>query len=103
MEPDHQTALNNRGSVYNDLEKYELALIDLNHAISLLPNDVRNANAYRHRAYSHYKLLDFGQAIEDVNTAISMNDDYPEAKKLRNTIWRLYSDSINMGIEIYNR
>ena len=99
IDPQHQIGLNNRGSVFNDLEQYELALVDLDRAIEL--SDGCSANCYRHRAFAHYMLGHYGEAIEDVTTAISMKEEYPEAEELRVRMWKEIHESAAAGINQY--
>lgn len=99
IDPDHQIGLNNRGSVYNDLKRYDLALCDLDRAIQV--SDGQSANAYRHRAFAHYMLHHWDMAIDDVNTAVSMNEDYPEAEELKTKIWADIWNSARLGIDEY--
>eukprot|EP01084_Bolivina_argentea_P073057 132607_1 len=99
IEPKHQIGLNNRGSVYNDLKKYDLAIIDLDLAIKV--SEGKNANAYRHRAYSFYKLGKYDMAIRDINQALIINNEYKDAKELKKILWNEHLKCINIGIEIY--
>lgn len=95
----HQIGLNNRGSVYNDLEKYQLAIIDLDKAIKLSKG--KNANSFRHRAYSYYMMGEYNKAISDINQALNINHDYDDAKKLKQTMWNDHKQCIQNGIDIY--
>ncbi len=74
----------NRGSLYSDLQKYELALSDYNKAININPNF---ALAYYNRGllYSDQKKYDL--ALSDYDKAIEINPNYAEAYVNRGFIY----------------
>jgi tetratricopeptide (TPR) repeat protein/S1-C subfamily serine protease len=74
----------NRGSLYSDLQKYELALSDYNKAININPNF---ALAYYNRGllYSDQKKYDL--ALSDYDKAIEINPNYADAYYNRGNLY----------------
>ncbi len=70
--PNDADTYNNRGVLYNTIQKYDLALIDYNKAIQLNPN---YANAYNNRGilYSLQEKEKRALALIDYNKAIQLN------------------------------
>ncbi|MCZ8225925.1 MAG: tetratricopeptide repeat protein [Microcystis sp. LE19-84.1B] len=63
----------NRGILYRDQQKYELALDDYNKAIKLNPN---HANAYNNRGNLYYDLQKYDLALADYDKAIEINPNF---------------------------
>jgi tetratricopeptide (TPR) repeat protein len=70
---------NNRGSIYNDLDKYDDALSDLNYAIKLKPD---YSDAYMNIGLVNKKMKNFDKAFE--NFSIALNCDNNNYKVLIN-------------------
>lgn len=76
LNPDDKAAYVDRGNVYLDLKKYDLAIQDYSQAIKIDPEyDV----AYRNRGLTHKKKGEYDEAIKDCNKAISLNPKYVNA------------------------
>lgn len=71
---------NNRGCLYGYLEKYDLALRDLNKAIKKNP---RFMEAYCNRGLVFLKLGKWDKAIADFTTALQFQPDYGDAYYFR--------------------
>merc|ERR1711933_128795 len=99
IDENHQIGLNNRGSVYNDLKQYKLAIVDFTKSIKLSKGT--NANGFKHRAYSHYMLKHYDDAIRDINQALILNEEYEDAKKLKAQIWNDHLKCIKSGIDMF--
>lgn len=69
---DEATTLAERGFIYSEMDEYDLALSDLDRAISLDP-ELAIAYAYRSYVYSDQEKLD--QAIADAERAVDLGDD----------------------------
>ncbi len=74
--PDVSIALNNRGNAYNDIGKYQLALVDFNRGILLSPH---LKHLYNNRALALHKHDSSEQAINDLNKAIKLDPGYLDA------------------------
>jgi tetratricopeptide (TPR) repeat protein len=77
-------AYNNRGVLYKDQQKYELALADYNKAIELNPND---AKAYYNRGNLYSDQQKYELALADYNKAIELNPNYAEAYANRGLLY----------------
>jgi tetratricopeptide (TPR) repeat protein len=76
----------NRGNLYSDLQKYELALSDYSKAIEINPNF---AEAYGNRGNLYYYQQKYDLALSDYSKAIEINPNYANAYLNRGTV---YSD-----------
>lgn len=105
-DPRDATAFDRRGSAYNKLEKFDLALTDLNEAIRLDPN---LATAYASRAYTYFKLEKYQPALKDCNEAIRLNPNLANAYTCRGNVeskLEQYAKSladINKGLSLQNK
>ncbi len=72
LNPDYTDAYNNRGLIYNEQGKYDLALADYNTAIDLNPD---YTTAYVLRGNTYYEQGEYDLALADCNTAIDLNPD----------------------------
>ncbi|MCA2589207.1 tetratricopeptide repeat protein, partial [Microcystis aeruginosa CS-558/01A06] len=66
----------NRGNLYSDLQKYDLALDDYNQAIELNPN---HAQAYNNRGTLYDEQQKYELALADYNQAIELNRNFAMA------------------------
>ncbi len=76
----------NRGNLYKNLQKYELALSDYNKAIEINPN---YAYAYLNRGILYRDLQKYELALSDYSKAIEINPNYAEAYVNRGVLYRL--------------
>jgi tetratricopeptide (TPR) repeat protein len=74
--PKLAAAYNNRGLVYEDLEKYEQALSDFTKAIELLP---RSPIPYNNRSITYFALRDTERALRDLSKAVELDANYAPA------------------------
>ncbi len=89
----------NRGNLYQDLQKYELALDEYNQAIEINPN---YAMAYYNRGVLYYDLQKYDLALSDWNKAIELNPNFADAYLNRGVI---YSDQqkYELALADYNK
>ncbi|MCA2592823.1 MAG: tetratricopeptide repeat protein, partial [Microcystis sp. M31BS1] len=89
----------NRGVLYIDLQKYELALSDWNKAIDINPN---HAVAYVNRGLLYSDLQKYDLALSDYNKAIDINHNLANAYVNRGL---LYSDlqKYDLALSDYNK
>ncbi|WP_045356369.1 trypsin-like peptidase domain-containing protein, partial [Microcystis aeruginosa] len=89
----------NRGNLYSDLQKYELALSDYNKAIDINPN---YAGAYNNRGILYKDLQKYELALSDYNKAIDINPNFAMAYNNRGN---LYSDlqKYELALSDYNK
>ena len=66
----------NRGVLYNDLKKWDLALDDYNRAIEI---DPQNTDAYNNRASLYGELKKYDLALADFNQVLKIDPNYPNA------------------------
>jgi len=78
--PDYAFGYNNRGCLYGYLEKYDLALRDLNRAIKKNP---RFMEAYCNRGLVYLKMGSWAKSIADFNNALQLKPDYGDAYYFR--------------------
>ena len=69
LNPNYADAYYNRGNVYRNQEKWDLAVADLTQAIRLNPND---ADAYKNRGFVYYRLGDINKARQDFQRAAQL-------------------------------
>jgi tetratricopeptide (TPR) repeat protein len=74
LKPDYAMAYTFRGTVYNSLEEYLLAIGDYNQAISL---DSKDAEAYKSRGETYFNLEELQRSIEDYNRALDLTPEDP--------------------------
>lgn len=77
-------AYERRAAAYNRLEKYDLALKDLNESIKLKSN---SPVAYFHRGLAYAKLKRFPAALADLNKCIAMRPTLAAAYALRASVY----------------
>jgi tetratricopeptide (TPR) repeat protein len=65
-----------------DSKDYGTCLFYINKALELNPNQF----AYFKRSQCYYHHKDWDSALEDLNTALSLNEDYENAKDLKTLI-----------------
>jgi len=100
-EPENANSYNNRGVLFNQINKSESAIIDFNKAINL-----GNNKAYTNRGIAYSKLGKFKMALLDFNKALSLNKSY-EAYYNRGLVFfemKKYNESIedfNNAIKIF--
>ena len=80
QEPDDIIILRNRGVNRVRLENFDDAIVDLNAAIQISPENDRQ---YYFRALAFYHLEDVEKALSDVNTAIQLNSESPRLYLLK--------------------
>jgi len=94
---------NNRGIIYKEQKKWELALADYNKAIQINPND---AEAYNNRGIIYEEQKKWELALADYNKAIQINPNDAEAYYNRGIIykeqkkWELALADYNKAIQI---
>ncbi|MBE9072426.1 tetratricopeptide repeat protein [Microcystis sp. LEGE 08355] len=76
----------NRGVLYYNQQKYDLALSDWNKAIELNPNF---AGAYYNRGLLYYNQQKYDLALSDWNKAIELNPNFALAYNNRGVLYRL--------------
>jgi tetratricopeptide (TPR) repeat protein/S1-C subfamily serine protease len=76
----------NRGNLYFNQQKYELALADYNKAIELDSND---AYAYNNRGNLYYDQQKYDLALADFTKAIELNRNFAEAYLGRGVVYYL--------------
>ncbi|MFM6690497.1 MAG: tetratricopeptide repeat-containing serine protease family protein, partial [Microcystis panniformis] len=74
----------NRGLLYSDLQKYDLALSDYSKAIELNPND---ADAYYNRGILYRRQQKYELALDDYNQAIELNPNDADAYYNRGNLY----------------
>jgi tetratricopeptide (TPR) repeat protein len=76
LQPDYESAYNNRGTAYSDLGQHQRAIQDYDTAIRLKPD---RANPYNNRGIAYSDLGQHQRAIQDYDTAIRLKPDYADA------------------------
>ncbi|MFM6787580.1 MAG: tetratricopeptide repeat protein, partial [Microcystis panniformis] len=76
----------NRGLLYSDLQKYDLALSDYSKAIEINPN---YAEAYLNRGNLYYNQQKYELALSDYSKAIEINPNYAYAYYNRGILYIL--------------
>jgi protein O-mannosyl-transferase len=90
--PQAGIAFSNRGTIYAEQEKWQLALEDYNKAIA---DDSVYMHAYNNRGIARATLKDFAGAMEDYNAAIKLKSDYYEAFYCRGNLYLDLHDTVN--------
>ncbi len=90
-EPENVTALNNRAVALIALQRFELAYDDATRAIRL--GQDRRADSYIIRATLHRLLKQHDRALADVNRAIQIDGQNPEAYRTRAQIFQAQNRS----------
>ncbi len=75
LSPKWSKAYNGRGAIYSELEKYDLALLDLNKSIELEPNE----KAFFNRGLVYENLLNTDAALKDFAKAVELNPNLAQA------------------------
>ncbi|HIK06564.1 MAG TPA: tetratricopeptide repeat protein [Trichormus sp. M33_DOE_039] len=94
---------NNRGNLYADQKKWDLALADFNQVITINP---QNATAYYNRGYLYADQKKWDLALADFNQAIIINSQYADAYNNRGILyydqkkWDLALVDFNQAIAI---
>ena len=94
---------NNRGLLYSNQKKWELALLDYNKAIQINPNLVQ---AYNNRGLLYSNQKKWELALVDYNKAIQINPEYATAYNNRGIVysdqkkWELALADYNKAIQI---
>ncbi|MEO1375512.1 MAG: tetratricopeptide repeat-containing serine protease family protein, partial [Cyanobacteria bacterium J06635_10] len=89
----------NRGNLYKDRKKWNLAVADYNKAIQINP---QHANAYYNRGLLYRNKKKWELAVADYNKAIQINPEFYQAYNSRGI---LYSDrkEWNLAVADYNK
>ncbi len=74
--PDKARGYNNRGIMYNEAKKYDLALSDFNKAIALQP---KYATAFYNRGIAYQNIQNTQAAFQDFEQALKMDSTHVEA------------------------
>ena len=88
--PEVDWPLNARGSVYNELGRWEEAIADFNLAIRISPNF---PDLYGHRGYAYEKLGDKGKTRADYERFLELTADRPEYEEWRKAIEQWLKDN----------
>ncbi len=83
--PNVPVAYNNRGEVYCEAEKYDLAMHDFNRALSLDPN---NAKAYGNRGFIYAHQRKYTEAMTDLNNSLDLDDKNPLVWSNRGNLYK---------------
>ncbi|MCZ8212967.1 tetratricopeptide repeat protein [Microcystis sp. LE19-8.1F] len=89
----------NRGLLYSDLQKYELALSDYNKAIDINPN---YAKAYNNRGILYKDLQKYELALSDYNKAIDINPNDAMAYNNRGLLYH-NQQKYELALSDYNK
>jgi tetratricopeptide (TPR) repeat protein len=100
INPNYAAAYINRGNLYCDLKKYNLALQDYNQAIKINPND---ANAYFNRGNAYCNLKKYDLAIQDYNQAIKINPNDAYVYFNRGVLYKDHLKNYTLAIQDYNQ
>jgi tetratricopeptide (TPR) repeat protein len=76
LNPDYDSAYNNRGVAYKKLKEYEKAIADYSKAIELKPD---YDSAYNNRGLAYNHLKGYSKAVIDLNKAIELKPDNADA------------------------
>ncbi|MCU0238631.1 MAG: tetratricopeptide repeat protein [Pyrinomonadaceae bacterium] len=83
IDPNEYSYYNGRGKLFLPFGFYKEAIVDFDKSISIKPNEV----ALSHRGLAKF-YLDDETAINDLNQAVKISPDFPEAFYIRGTIHR---------------
>ena len=78
---------NSRGLTYCELKKREEAIIDFTTAIQLSKSNISAAKIFFNRSTVHDSLENYNEAINDLNKAIEINNNYKNAYVYRSEIY----------------
>jgi tetratricopeptide (TPR) repeat protein len=101
VNPNNKHALTNRGILYRELGQFEFALNDFNACLAL--NNIDSSDlvtSYINRSSTYKNLHDFDKAIEDVEKALQLNRDIPDARWNLGLLLLLKDDYMN-GWDFY--
>ena len=99
FKPDMAEAYNNRGTVYNSQDMFDLAISDYTAAIELEPDF---HVAYYNRGAAYFLKSDYDSAIENFNETIRVSPDFPDAYYNRAAAY-LFNGELNLAITDYTK
>lgn len=99
FKPDMAEAYNNRGTVYNSQDMFNLAISDYTAAIEL---ELDFHVAYYNRGVAYFLKSDYDSAIENFNETIRVNPDFPDAYYTRAAAY-LFNGELNLAIADYTK
>lgn len=99
FKPDMAEAYNNRGTVYNSQDMFNLAISDYTAAIEL---EFDFHVAYYNRGVAYFLKSDYDSAIENFNETIRVNPDFPDAYYSRAAAY-LFNGELNLAITDYTK
>ncbi|MFM6519159.1 MAG: tetratricopeptide repeat protein, partial [Microcystis panniformis] len=87
----------NRGNLYYNQQKYELALSDYSKAIEINPN---LAQAYYNRGLLYYNQQKYDLALSDYNKAIEINPNLAQAYLGRGVLYAILGQPEKVKIDL---
>lgn len=99
FKPDMAEAYNNRGTVYNSQDMFNLAISDYTAAIEL---ELDFHVAYYNCGVAYFLKSDYDSAIENFNETIRVNPDFPDAYYTRAAAY-LFNGELNLAIADYTK
>jgi protein O-mannosyl-transferase len=90
--PLNKTGHSNRATIYFHLGEHEMAVQSFNSAIQLEPY---NGDLYFQRGMSKYELRKYGEALQDVEKAFSLNKGQPVYFLGRAQVYKAMGDKVN--------
>ena len=99
FKPDMAEAYNNRGTVYNSQDMFNLAISEYTAAIEL---ELDFHVAYYNRGVAYFLKSDYDSAIENFNETIRVNPDFPDAYYTRAAAY-LFNGELNLAIADYTQ
>lgn len=91
-----------RSNIYSDLGQFDLALRDVNKAISLVNNDPYRASSYNNRAILWKKFGEYAKSLADYGVAIRLAPKNAKYYANRGETWRL-AGNLAMALQDQNR
>ncbi|GAC1449684.1 MAG: hypothetical protein NVSMB7_11740 [Chitinophagaceae bacterium] len=73
IDPNYSQAYHTRADIYDSLKKYEKAKSDYSNAISLQNDNKLKADLYLQRSKMEMKILEYKNALDDLNKATELN------------------------------